>query len=116
VFVLATGRRPRLDLETDRFFEVADDPGVSYGEKMGVYRQLADAYFETERYEDFCATSLPQIDELVLDWVASPDFDDLLVQTVRAGYPAHEHDQFVAHLRGLLGLWVKDETTRLRGA
>jgi hypothetical protein len=115
VFVLATGRRAKIDLETDRFFEVADAPGASYGEKLGVYRELADAYFETERYADFCATSLPQIDGIVLDWVASPDFDHLLVQTVRAGYPAHEHDQFVAHLRGLLSLWVKDESARLRG-
>jgi hypothetical protein len=115
VFVLVTGRRAKIDLETDRFFEVADAPGASYGEKLGVYRELADAYFETERYADFCATSLPQIDGIVLDWVASPDFDHLLVQTVRAGYPAHEHDQFVAHLRGLLSLWVKDESARLRG-
>jgi hypothetical protein len=115
VFALATGRRPRLDLETDRFFEVADD-GASYADKLSVYRELADAYFETERYADFCATSLAHIDEIVLDWVASPDFDDLLVQTVRAGYPAHEHDQFVAHLRGLVGLWARDEDTRLRSA
>jgi hypothetical protein len=115
VFALATGRRPKVDLETDRFFEVADD-GASYADKLGVYRDLADAYFETERYADFCATSLAHIDDVVLDWVASPDFDDLLVQTVRAGYPVHEHDQFVAHLRGLVGLWVRDEDTRLRSA
>jgi len=48
--------------------------------------------------------------------VAGPDFDRLLVDTVRAGYPAHEHDQFIAHLRGLLDLWVKDESTRLKTA
>jgi hypothetical protein len=116
VFVLATGRRPRLDLETDRFFEVADDAGLSYDDKLGVYRELADAYFETERYEDFCATSLAHIDEIVLDWVGGPDFDDLLVQTVRAGFPPHEHDQFIAHFRGLLALWVRDEDARLRSA
>jgi hypothetical protein len=49
----------------------------------------------------------------VLDWVAGPDFDRLLTDTVRATYPAHEHDKFIAHLRGLLGLWVRDETARL---
>jgi hypothetical protein len=116
VFALATGRRANIDLETDRYFEVADGPGVSYAEKLAVYRELADAHFETQRYEDFCATSLPHLDELVLDWVSGPDFDDLLVHTVRAGYPAHEHDQFVAHLRGLVGLWVKDESARLRSS
>jgi hypothetical protein len=48
----------------------------------------------------------------VLDWVAGPDFDRLLVETVRSGYPAHEHDQFIGHFRGLIGLWVRDESAR----
>jgi hypothetical protein len=116
VFALVTGRRPRLDLETRRYFEIADQAGMSYPEKLAAYSKLADGYFETERYQEFCATKLPHIDEIVLDWVAGPDFDRLLVDTVRAGYPAHEHDQFIAHLRGLLDLWVKDENTRLKTA
>jgi hypothetical protein len=115
VFALVTGRKPRLDLETDRFFEIADEPGTGYPEKLGAYRGLADAYFETERYQEFCARSLPHADEVVLDWVASPAFDRLLTDTVKATYPEHEHEQFIAHLRGLTGLWVSDETTRLRG-
>jgi hypothetical protein len=116
VFALVTGRRPRLDLETRRYFEIADQAGMSYPEKLAAYSKLADGYFETERYQEFCATKLPHIDEIVLDWVAGPDFDRLLVDTVRAGYPAHEHDQFIAHLRGLLDLWVKDESARLKTA
>ncbi|MBV9092794.1 MAG: hypothetical protein JO132_02790 [Streptosporangiaceae bacterium] len=115
VFVLVTGRPPRLDLETGRYFTIADDPGASYAEKLDAYRGLADAYFGSERYHDFCATSLPHADEVVLEWVDSPDFDRLLVQTVRSVYPAHEHDQFIAHLRGLLSMWVRDESARLRG-
>jgi hypothetical protein len=113
VYALVTGRRPKLDLEIDRYFEIADDVSVSYAEKLEAYRDLADTYLESERYQDFCANSLPHLDEIVLDWVAGPDFDQLLTQTVRSAYPAHEHDQFIAHLRGLLGLWVHDERTRL---
>ena len=116
VFALATGRKAPLDLETDRYFAIADEPGMSYGEKLGEYRKLADAYFETERYQDFCATSLARLDQLVLDWVTGPDFDQLLVRTVQAVYPAHEHDRFIAHLRGLLHLWVRDESARLAAA
>ena len=44
----------------------------------------------------------------MLEWVSSADFDRLLVDTVRATYPAHEHDRFVGHLRGLLGQWVRE--------
>ena len=116
VFALVTGRRPRLDLETDRFFAIADDASASYPDKLQAYAVLADEYFTVDRYHDFCATSLGHLDELVLDWVAGPDFDDLLVQTVRSVYPASEHDQFIGHLRGLTGLWVADESSRLRAA
>jgi hypothetical protein len=115
-FALVTGRRPRLDLATGEYFEIADDPGASYGQKLAAYRDLAEDYFETERYREFCAASLPRLDEIVLDWVAGPDFDRLLVRTVQAVYPRHEHDQFIAHFRGLLGMWVQDESARLQAA
>jgi hypothetical protein len=114
VFTLVTARQPRLDLETGKFFAIADQAGTSYADKLAAYRELADAYFETDRYYDFCAGRLPHIDEVVLDWAAGPDFDRLLIETVRSTYPAHEHDQFIAHLRGLHGLWVQNETERLR--
>jgi hypothetical protein len=113
VFALVTARRPRLDLSTRQYFEIADTAGLEYPDKLAAYRKLADAYFETERYEEFCATSLGNLDAIVLDWVASPDFDNLLVDTVRSLYPVHEHEQFVEHLRGLLGMWVRDESSRV---
>jgi hypothetical protein len=116
IFAVVTGRKPRFDVATDQYFEIADDPAVPYAEKLDTYRALADAYFESERYQDFCASRLARIDEIVLDWVAGPGFDELLVDTVRTTYPAHEHDQFIAHLRGLLGLWVRDESARLRAS
>jgi hypothetical protein len=106
-FCAVTGRRPRLDLDTHNYFAVADS-SRTYEEKLTEYRHLADEYFETERYQDFCTTSLSHVDDMVRDWVASPAFDDLLVSTVRSTYPAKEHDQFIAHFRGLLALWVKD--------
>jgi hypothetical protein len=116
VFVLATGRRPKIDLNTDGYFSIADSPGMSYNEKLTAYRALADAYFESDRYQEFCATSLAHLDEIALDWVGGPHFDELLIATVRSVYPPHEHDQFIAHLRGLTSLWVRDEDARLRAA
>ncbi len=107
VFCAVSGRTPVLDLDTRNYFEVADSDR-SYGEKLTEYRRLADEYFETERYHEFCATALSRVDDLVRDWVGSPAFDDLLVETVRSTYPVSEHDRFVAHFRGLLGLWVAD--------
>jgi hypothetical protein len=116
VFALVTGRRPRLDLDTAQYFEIADDAGATYPQKLAAYRELADRYFDTDRYQEFCAESLGRLDEIVLDWVAGRDFDQLLVDTVRSVYPAHEHDMFIAHLRGLLSMWVSDENGRVAAA
>jgi hypothetical protein len=113
VFCTATGRRPRYDLDTRRYFDIADRPDFDYGEKLAAYRTLADDYFEVERYGDFCASRLAHLDEVVLEWVEGADFDALLVETVRSTFPPHEHDQFIAHYRGLLGAWASDERGRL---
>ena len=39
--------------------------------------------------------------------------DSVIVDTVRATFPPHEHDHFIAHYRGLVGLWCHDEAQRL---
>jgi hypothetical protein len=109
VFCLVTNRRPTLDLDTRRYFDIADRDDLSYGEKLAAYRRIVDEYFETDRYLDFCASRLPHLDEIVYEWVDSSEFHQLLIDTVRATYPAHEHDRFIAHFRGLLDLWLRDE-------
>jgi hypothetical protein len=113
-FALVTGRKPRLDLAMSRYFAIADRDDLSYDEKLAGYRRLADEYFETDRYMDFCASRMGHVEEVVLEWVDSPDFDALLVETVRSTYPSAEHDRFVAHFRGLVGLWVRDQKAALQ--
>jgi hypothetical protein len=108
-FCLVTGRRPRLDLDTRRYFELADREDLSYREKLAGYRRLAEEYFESDRYHDFCASRLPHVDELVLEWVSSSDFDRLLTDTVSSTYPAHEQERFAAHLRGLVHQWTREQ-------
>jgi D-ala D-ala ligase C-terminus len=109
VFCLATGRRSRLDQDMSRYFAIADRADLSYEDKLAEYRRLADEYFEADRYADFCASRLAHVDEMVYDWVCSPEFDALLVDTVRATYPPAEHDRFLAYFQGLVGAWIHDQ-------
>jgi hypothetical protein len=108
-FCSATGRRMRINQTTRDFFEVGDRDDLSYEQKLAAYRRLADDYFQVTEYDEFCATRLAHLDELLLDWVDGPDFDSLLVDTVQATFPPHEHEQFVGHYRGLLAAWARDE-------
>jgi hypothetical protein len=113
MFCLVTRRRPRFDLETRSYFEIGDRADLDYDEKLTAYRDLSDAYFDVDQYQEFCADELPELDERVLDWVSGADFERLLWDTVRSTYPPHEHDRFVAHFRGLVELWTADESNRL---
>lgn len=109
-YCLVTGRRGAIGLRDPKeYLTIADDPDRSYLDKMQAYRALADKEFEADRYWEWCEKHLPHLPERVLEWVGSEEFDKLLVDTVQATYPQHEHDQFVAHFRGLTGLWVTDQ-------
>ena len=60
-------------------------------------------------YEEFCAAALPALRELVTGYFAGPEFDRLLVESVRSVFPAHEHEAMVARHRTLVGRWVREQ-------
>ena len=107
-FCVVTGRRSNVDLQTSRYFTIADDPDMTYDERLNAYLALADEYFDSARYWEWCAEHLGHLEERVHDWVGSDDFDRILRETVAATYPPHEHEQFLAHFRGLINLWLDD--------
>jgi hypothetical protein len=108
VFCLATGRRMRIGQDVEPWFAIADRDELSEGERLAAYRRLADEHFDVERYAEFAERHLGCIDEAMLEYASGPDFDRLVVDTVRSTFPAHEVDHFVAHYRGLLAAWVRD--------
>jgi hypothetical protein len=111
VFCVVTGRRQAVDLTTGRYFAIADDPDITYDDKLAAYLGLADEHFDSERYWEFCDQHLAHLPEQVLEWVTSDEFDRMLRDTVAATYPPHEQEQFLAHFRGLVGMWVSDQAS-----
>ncbi len=112
-YCLVTGRRNPVDLQTERYLEIADDPERSYQDRINGYLEIADERFESDAFQTWCAEHLSHLDEAVLDWVSGPGFQTLLLQTVRSTYPPHEHERFIAHFRGLLDLWLTDQRSTL---
>ena len=109
VFCCVTGRLQTVDLNTEAYYAIADRADLSYDEKLAGYRELADEQLDVDRYREFCERHLAHVDEVSVAWVESPDFDRIIVETVRNTFPAHEHEQFIAHFRGLLGAWAHDQ-------
>jgi hypothetical protein len=112
-YCLVTGRRPRIDLDTASYFAIADREDLGYYDKLAAYRKIADERLDAQRYRDWRDSRLRNLDAVALEWFCGPAMDRLVVDTVRSTFPAHEHDQFIAHYRGLLALWCRDETARL---
>jgi hypothetical protein len=108
-FCAVTGRPMRINQDTRDYFAIGDRADLSYDEKLAEYRKLADAYFQVEQYAEFCAEALPSLDEVALEYFASPDFDTLLVHVVSALFPAHEHEEMIARHRGLVAQWVREQ-------
>ncbi|MPZ72195.1 MAG: hypothetical protein GEU74_03035 [Nitriliruptorales bacterium] len=105
VFCAVSGRRMPINLDLLSWFTVGDSD-MTYDERLGEYRRLADDYFQRDDYEEFCVRHLGAIDEVMLEYVRSNEFDRLLVRVVHATFPVHEHEQFVEHYRGLLKAWA----------
>jgi hypothetical protein len=108
-FCLVSRRQMLVNQNTRDYFAVGDREDMSYEDKLREYRRLADAYFQADEYAEFVATALPHAHEAMVEYVESAEFDDLLVGTVRETFPTHEHEQFVAHYRGLLAAWARDQ-------
>jgi hypothetical protein len=108
-FCAVTRRSMRIFQESAAYFEIGDDESLSYEERLRRYHALAEEYFSAGEYRTFCDEALPHLDEATLELVESPELDAVIVDTVRSTFPQHEHEQFVAHYRGLIAAWVRDQ-------
>jgi len=108
IFCLVTERPMHITMNIEDYFAIADS-NRSYAEKLDAYEQLADAHFDTARFNEFRATQLGHLDEVMWQLAQTPEFDNIIVQTVQTTFPSPEHDHFIAHFRGLLQHWIDAE-------
>ncbi len=93
IFCAATRRRMKLNLDWDRYFEIADSDR-SADEKLDAYVAIARERFEVDRFEEFCARHLGHLDEAAREFFGSDVARDAVHQKVSALFPAHEVEQF----------------------
>jgi len=108
LFVAATRRRMRWNLDWRPYFEIADGD-APFAEKLDGYAKLAEAHFESDRFTEFCATHLPHLDEVAHEFFGSDEAKDAVRRKVEALFPAHEHEQFTEHFWGLVQFWRKTD-------
>ncbi len=108
LFCAVSERPMHITMDINNYFEIADSDR-SYEEKLDAYEVLADAHFQVDAFAEFKTTHLAELDEVMWMLVQTPAFDQMVIDTVRGLFPPHEHDQYIAHFRGLLAHWVQSE-------
>jgi hypothetical protein len=109
VFCTVTGRSMRINQDTRDYFEIGDRADLVYEQKLERYGQLADTYFQAEEFEEFRATVLPHLDELMVEYVGSREFDDLLVHSIRLEVEPERQEEMVERCRRLVQQWAADQ-------
>ena len=109
LFVAATRRRMRKNLDWEPFFEIASS-GASFKEKLPLYARLAHQRFESDRFAEFCAEQLPHLDEVAWEFFGTTTAKEAVREKVAALFPAHEVEQFTEHFWGLVQFWRRTES------
>ncbi|HXV58513.1 MAG TPA: hypothetical protein VD704_11645 [Gaiellaceae bacterium] len=108
-FCTVTERPMRLNQRTREYFDIADREDLAYEAKLDRYALLADEYFQTEAFEAFRAETLPDLDEVTVDYFESAEFDDLLVRAIRLEVEPERHEEMIERCRSLVGAWTADQ-------
>ncbi len=115
-FCAVTGRPMRVNQNTADYFAVADSE-LPYEEKLREYRDLADAYFQIEAFEEFRAEALPDLEQATVDYVDSAEFQDLIEHAVRLEVEPENQERLIERSRTAVAAWCADRRVagRARG-
>jgi hypothetical protein len=112
IFNAVTGRRKRLTLEWEKYFE-ARDPELPFDEQLARYDTIARSWFSLDAFEEFDQKYLGDLDAVALEFFGEQRFYDIVQQKVEALFPKHEVKQFTDHFFGMVQFWRKTEQERL---
>jgi hypothetical protein len=107
LYCTATDRKVGVYQRTRDWFEIADTD-LSYEQKLEHYRALADAYFRTDEFDEFRAEALPHLEETMVDYVESPEFDELIVEIIRTEEPEEKQERLIERSRTAVAAWAAD--------
>ncbi len=109
IFCAATKRPMRATLDWQPFFDVRKK-GMPYRETIAAYAKIARQRFESDKFDEFCAKHLADLDELANDYFGTAPARKAIRQKVEALFPAHEVEHFTQFFFDAVQQWRKDDT------
>jgi hypothetical protein len=112
LYCTATDRKVGVYQRTRDWFEIADTD-LSYEQKLERYRTLADAYFRRDEFDEFRAEALPHLEETMVEYVESPEFDELIIEIIRTEEPEEKQERLIERSRTAVAAWAADRRAAL---
>ncbi len=112
IFCAVTKRKFRMNQDWAPFYAVAADRDRPYRDKLRAYAAIAAERFETDRFEEFCADHLANLDEVTWEFFATPVARAAIRAKVAALFPAHEVEQFTELFWNRIQAWRDEPASR----
>lgn len=109
LYVAATKKRFRKTLDWDPYYDVLARE-TTLERRLAGYARIGHERLETDRFRDFCATQLKQVDEVAWDFFGSPQAREAIRLKVEALFPAHEVAQFTQLFWDRVQQWREDSS------
>ena len=87
IFCAATKRPMPVNLDWSPYFEIADST-LPYADKLAAYAAIARQRFQADEFEEFCATHLAHLDDVVWEFFGDGIAYGAVRQKVEALFPA----------------------------
>jgi len=95
-------------LDWQPFFDAVED-GMTLRERLDALVPLAKKRFDTDRFEEFCATHLADLDAVAHDWFGTDDAKEAVRRKVAALFPPHEVEAFTDLFIQRIQQWRADQ-------
>lgn len=107
----ATTQRYMKTVEWQPYFDAVDEE-MTVKERVDALLPLAHARFDTDEFEEFCATHLVHLDEVAWEWFGTDSARDAVHRKVEVLFPPHEVEEFTELLYSRIQRWREDEAGR----
>ncbi len=114
IFCTATQRRMRPTLDWEPYFDV-QRRDLPFRERLAAYADITRDRMDHDRFVEFCAEHLVQLDEVTWEFFGSDEALAIIRDKVASLYPEHEVERFTNHFWGLIQFWRKTERDRMNG-
>lgn len=111
VFCAATKKPFRQNLDWQPYYDVAEED-LPLREKIRRYGDIARERFESDRFEEFCAKHLANLDEVAWSYFGEDRAKDAVRKKVIALFPEHEWDEFTEYFWDKIQEWRESEASR----